>query len=319
MTIPTLGVGTSVALKTESSPGVRESITGGGSSVEFLDILSENLDYMPVLNAEHNLAGARQAQGDMQFISHNDGGGGIIFRPRYAQMAELFTLILAAVDTTYRPSAKDTDLGRFTVECIKSGQNDLALIGCKMNTATFRSNQNTPLELELGIVASSGLRDPGDCTALDITTMAATDPFVHARLVMTSTDEAWLGGATPEPIRSMEITLNNNLDVEAYCNGIDRAVIPVGLFTMTGMMVVPYSSVTKAFWTEQAAKTKVEFSIEWEDGASGNNMKFALVATVTGDLPKISGPETQWLTVNFNGITDATDVDCIAVTLAAGA
>ena len=314
--IPTLGVGSSVAVITESPQGTREAIIGGASSVEFLDVLSETLDYVPVLAQDYNLIGARQAQGDLQYISHNDGGGSVIFRPRYAQMASLLTWAFSTIDTTYKPSAKDVDLTTFSLECIKAGQNDICLIGCKVNTLTFRSNPNMPLECEMSVFAASGIRG---CTptAADLTTLAATDPFVHARLVMTSTDEAWLGGATPQPIRSIEVTINNNLDGSVFANAIDRATIPVGLFEMVGTIEIPYNSVTSAFWTEQAAASKVKFSVEWEDGASGNNFKLDFVAKVIGDLPKISDPGIQWLTVNFAGAVDAADANCVFGTLTA--
>ena len=44
-------------------------------------------------------------------------------------------------------------------------------------------------------------------------------------------------------------------------------------------------------------------------------LAIALVVKLEGDLPQISGPETQWLTLNFRGVYDTVDTECIRITL----
>ncbi len=310
---PLLGVNTSVAFKLESSPGTRESITGGDISDEFLDTVSESLNYKPVSLRLPALANDRQSHGDFEFVSHNDGGGNLVCRPRHAHIDELLKIILGKLTTgVYTPDVDGTDLPKFTVECKKSGQIEVVLVGSKVNTATFKSTQNGPLELDMVVVASSGERNPGDLTTSNFVKMASETPYMHGGLALSSS-EAWLGAGTPEPVRSIEFTLNNNLDTEAFCNSVNRSVIPVGVFELSGNMEVPYNSTTAGFWAEMIGANKVKFTMTYTD-ANSNTLAFAFVVKLEGDLPAISGPENVWLTLNFHGVMDATDADCISVT-----
>ncbi len=310
---PLLGVNTSIAFIEESSPGARESIIGGDASDEFLDTVSESLDYKPVSLRLPALAGDRQSNADFEFVSHNDGSGVITCRPRHAQMVALLHWVLGKLTTTvHTPVGDSTDLSTSTVECKKSGQSEVVLVGAKVNTATFRSTQNGPLELELNVVAKSGERDPADLTASNIVKMSSETPFMHGGAALSSS-EAWLGSGTPEPVRSFEFTCNNNLDVDAYCNSVNRSVIPVGIFELTGKMEVPYNATTKGFWAEMVAAAKVKFTMTYTD-ADSNTVAFDFVVKLEGDLPSIVGTENVWLTLNFHGVMDATDVDCIEAT-----
>ncbi len=310
---PLLGVNTSVAFIEETIPGTRESIVGGDTSDEFLDVVNESLNYKPVSTRLAALANDRQSHGDFEFVSHNDGGGSVVCRPRHAQIADLLNFILGQLDIgVYTPVDDGTDLPMHTIECKKSGQSEVVLTGAKVNTATFRSTQNGPLELDMAIVAKAGERDPADLTVSNFVKMASETPFMHGGLALSSS-EAWLGSGTPEPVRSIEFTLNNNLDSDAYCNSVNRSVIPVGVFELSGNMEVPYNATTKGFWAEMVAAAKVKFTMTYTD-ADSNTVAFAFAVKLEGDLPGISGPENVWLTLNFHGVMDATDADCISVT-----
>ena len=317
MAIPTLGTASHAAFVVEGEAGTRQAIVGGAASDEFLDLVSESIDYKPVLNRLRPLVGTRISHGDFEFVSHHDGGGGLVCRPRHGQMAALMHLILGPVAAGhYYPVASDVDLPTFTLEVLKASMIEIALAGCKVNTATFRSAGNEPLTLELDIVGGSGERNPGDLTALNVTILAAEKPFMHGLLTPTFTTEAWLGGATPEPIRSVEIVLNNNLDAESYGNSVNRNVIPVGIFELTGTMEVPFNSTTKAFWTEMINATEVTFSLQWADPDAAT-LTFTITAKLDGDLPDIGDVDPQWLTVNFHGTYTVTNARAIDVEVSA--
>ena len=307
-TDPHLGIETEVLLKKEGTPGTQEAMTAGS---EHLDLVSEGLDYVPVLSSYPAIAGDRQRWAGAEHVSHNDGGGSIVCRPRSAQLDNLIELILGGASPLLTDA---TELDRFTVEVTKAGEDTLALVGCKVNTATFRSSANEPLELELNVIASSGVRG-GAHTAWVSTQVDAEKPFMHGGLVM-SGDEAWLKGADDSfnvEIRSIEFTLNNNLDADAYCNSTDRRLIPLGLFTMEGSMEIPYNAVTSGFWTEMVNAAKVKFTATWTD-ADTNTFVAAFVVKIDGELPKISGPEQVWLSLNFHGVADLADTVCITLT-----
>jgi len=309
---PLLGIGTIAALKKEGTPGTKESLATGAA---FLDPISEALDYVPVLHRIAPIAGARQADADHEFVSHHDGSGTLTQRVRGATIEDVVELILGDITATeYHPIVDDaTDLPQFTLEMQKAGESEVRLIGCKTNTATFRSTTNEPLELEMNIVAMSGERDGGDHTAFDNTAWIAVAPMMHGQMSIDATAEAWLGGATGPECRTFEFTINNNLDIEGYTNSQTRKIIPVGMFELTGSMEIPYNATTAGFWVEMVNAAKVKFEVAYTDGV--NTMTCAFVVKIDGTLPAITGPENVWVTLDFHGVADAVDAHCIEITI----
>lgn len=310
---PVLGIGSSVGMKLETTPGTKIALTTGAA---WLDLVSEGLDHIPVLHRIAPVVGNRQAHGDFEFVSHSDGSGNIVARVRGDYLAALCDFVLGdSAAGVYYPIVDDSaDLPTYTVEGVKGGQNNVRLVGCKCNTATFRSETNSPLQVELNVVAMSGERDAVDLATPSYTSWLATPPMMHGGMSFDATDEAWLGGASGPECRMIEWTLNNNLDIEGYTNSTDRKIIPVGLFEVTGSMEIPYNSVTKGFWAEMVAAAKVKFQVEYSDGSATLTVDF--VVKLEGELPKIAGPENVWLTLNFHGVADATDVHAIEMTVA---
>jgi hypothetical protein len=311
MSNPVLGINTEVLFIEETSSGERESCASGAAHV---DLVSESLDLKAVLSDYPTIVGNRQVWAPSKFVVKNDGGGELVFRPRAAQMAATLKWIFGGT-TPFTPLAgDDTDLPTFTVECTKAGQNALALVGAKVNTATFKSSQNDPLELTLNIIAMSGVRGSTN-TAFATTQMDASHPFLHNGLTMSS-ELAFLDdgeSAGDVEVRSIEFTIDNGLNGDAYCNSIDRRLIPLGMFSCTGSIEVPYNSITKDFWATQVAATKCEFTATWED-SDDNEIAAEFVVKFDTELPQISGTDEQWLTLNFIGVVDTTDTACVSMT-----
>ena len=306
---PVIGIGTKIGVKTESTPGDDAALATGAS---WLDTVSESLDYVPVLHRIAPLLGDRQAHADFEKVGHHDGGGSFIIRPHADYFDTIMMLILGRLSTGYKPILDNTVLPSFTLEVDKAGQNNIKLLGCKVNTATFRSQANDPLEIELDIASMSGVRDGSMATFTSAAWLS--DPFyMHGGITFTTTAEAWLGGATSTPLRSVEFTLNNNLDTESYCNSTGRAVIPEGMFSLEGSIEVPYNATSKGFWAEMVAAAKVGFSIAYTDGTA--TMTFAFTVKLDGELPKISAAEAIWLTLNFHGVADTASAECIIATV----
>lgn len=311
MSKPVLGIASNVGFKLEGTPGDKESLTGGN----WLDLVSETLNYKPVMATEETLTGSRQAQAELHFLSHNDGGGTVICRPRHDHIAVLLNQIFGDVDSgTYRPILTNTELPTMTVECGKAGMNDVRLIGVKVNTAKFSSSANQPLMLELALLAMSGERDQGDLETVVHTAWLAQKPYMHGNITMDATAHAFLGGATGPDPRALEFTINNNLEGgdDSYANSTDRKFIPEGVFTLEGSMEIPYNTVTKAFWATLVAVTKVKFTVVYSDGT--NTITFAFVVKLDGELPGIADRQAQWITMPFHGVADATDVYCVTAT-----
>ena len=311
MSNPSLGIETSVLLKKESTPGTRVALTTGAVHCDLVD---ESLDYIPVLTDLPVLTGNRQRRATMDFVSHNDGGGSFTIRPRSAQMDQLLELILGKANVgAWEPITDDaTDLPQFTVEVNKAGQDKVALVGCKVNTARFTSEENSPLLCELAVIAMSGERNSAQ-TSFSPTQLDDENPYMHSGLAF-SGSSSWLddGTASGNPeVRSFEFTINNNLEIDVFTNATTRRIIPVGLFTLEGSFVIPYNATTKGFWTDMIAAAKVKFTSTWTDN-SGSTLAIDFVVKLDGELPKISGPENQWLTINFHGVADTTDTVAIS-------
>lgn len=310
MSKPIIGISASVGFKVEAVPGTPISLTGG----QWLDIVSESLDYKPVLHSIDPAVGNRQKNADFEFISHHDGGGTVATRVYNAYADELMYLIFGELSGGYyQPILNNTELPTSTWEVDKAGANNLRLAGVKINTASFKSETNNPLELTLELLSMSGARDPGDLQAMDISGWRSTIPFIHNLMSFDATGHAFLGGADGPECRAIEFTINNNLDPEGWTNSQTRKIIPEGLFGVEGNMEIPYNSTTKGFWAEMVAASKVKFSIEYSNGA--NSLVFDFVVKLDGDLPGISGTEAMWLTLNFHGVADAVDAYCLRASL----
>lgn len=308
MSNPMLGIKSSVLLKKESVQGTRESLATGAVHI---DLISETLDHIPVMTDLPQIVGNRQKRASMAFVSHNDGGGSLICRPRNAQMAQLLELILGPTGALIVDDA--SDLSRFTLEVNKANTDKIALIGCKVNTAKFNSIANEPLTLDLGIIASKGDRNSGVFTAWAPTQVDTENPYMHGGLVMSGA-EPWLNDGVTSNVetRSIEFILSNNLITDAFCNDVNRRLIPLGLFSLEGNMEIPYNTITKGFWDEMINANKVKFTATWTN-ADLDTLVTNFVVKLKGNLPKIATAEPQWLTIDFEGVYDSVDAVCFTM------
>ncbi len=285
----------------------KETVAGDEVAAdEWLDLVSEDLDLQPMMFDGPELFGDRQKRAEMKFLSHNDGGGSLVCRPRSDHMNGLLELILGAQNIQWNPITDNAELPTASFEVDKGGQNTLTLTGCKVNTAKFSSSANQPLLLELALVSMGGVRD--GVLATETLAWITGTPYMHSSLVMDATGFAYLGGATGPEIRSIEFTVNNNLDVEGYCNSTNRKIIPEGVFGLTGSMEIPYNAVSKAYWAAMVAATKVKFTVAYT--SVGSTVTFYFVVKMDSRLLGIAGPETQWVTIDFVGVIDASDAYC---------
>ncbi|MBW8002622.1 MAG: hypothetical protein FVQ80_11475 [Planctomycetes bacterium] len=298
MSKPALGLTTIVGFGKETVAGT-EVVAD-----EWLDLISESLDYQPVLFEGPELFGDRQKRAEMKFVSHNDGGGSVICRPRPDHMNDILDLILGVQVVDWRPITDNAELPTASVEVTKADQNTLTLVGCKVNTAKFSSVANQPLLCELSFLAMSGTRD--SAVAVETYSWITGIPYMHSSLVFAAVGFSYLDGAE---VRSVEFTMNNNLDAEGFANSVDRQVIPEGVFGLNGSVEIPYNTTTKAYWAAMVTATKVKFSLAYTSG--GSTVTFNFVAKMSGNLPQIAGPESQWVTIDFVGVVDATDPLCM--------
>jgi hypothetical protein len=313
-TNPIQGIVSTAGFKTETVPGTKIALTGS----EFLDLMSEESSYEPVHYRGESIIGNRQEQGDLEVVSHNDGRTTLKCRPRGLYMEELLALIFG-VDTVgvHTPIlGNDTDLATFTCEVDKAGLNNLRLIGCKVGKATFESQANQPLMLTLEAIAMSGERDVGDL-ATPTYTWLTDGMFMHGDMTMDATGHAFLGGATGLPVRSIQFECDNDLDDSeaGFTNSTDRKIIPVGMFNLTGNIVVPYNSTTKDLIASLVAAEKVGWGIVYTTGTPGHSLLLDFVTKFEGDMPDITDNSNQWITMNFHGVVDAASTNSISAEL----
>lgn len=317
MTNPVQGINTCVAFKKESPAGQKISVAGGS----FLDLVSEESDYKPVHFIGDSIIGNRQQQAILEIVSHHDARASFNFRMRAAYTEEVLAAIFGDLNTgVHSPQLLNTeDLESATFEILKAGTNELILIGCKVNTATFKSSANQPLTCQLDILGLSGERDTGNLTGADYTGWATQQMFLHGDMTLDATAHAWLGGASGPEVKEIEFTLNNNLDdgEGSFTNSTVRKILPVGMFELTGQIVIPYNATSKAMVASIVAAEKVKWGISYSDGTA--QLDFDFVTKFEGNVPNISGPENVWLTLPFHGVVDTTDTLVVTAEYTAGA
>lgn len=298
---PVLGIGCSLGLKAESVAGTKVSLS---SNASFLDLSEESLDYKPVkYESESPIGGRIQNDGDKSVVTHHDGGGDFSHRPHAIDIDEFMALLLAGTDSTYRVpfTSQSADMTTFTLELDKAGMNNMRLIGCKLNSATFKSEANQPLVISSNIVAMSGERNQADFTTPVYTSLGL--PFMHGGMSFDATGVTWLGGANGPACKSMEFTINNNLviDDSSFCNSTTRKIIPVGLFACEGSMEIPYNATSKAFWQAIVDLDVVPFTLTYDDN-DGTTAQFIFNTHIDGELPKISDRKNLWVPLKFHTI-----------------
>ena len=308
---PNLGLNSSIGFKAETASGEQIVLTTGAS---FLDILSAGLQYAATNYSEAPIVGTRMLGEAAEQFSHNDGKGKFSCRARNSYIAELLEMVLGVASGAGYTAIKDgTELPTYTFESSLAGANSIALIGCKANEMAFKSEAGQPLTIETDLVAMSGVRNPVVTSAV-YTAWSDEKLFMHSSLSMTAASAAWLDTAALASIKTIELTLKNNLVDDDFTNSIDRQYISEGMFEAGLKLTVPYNAVTKGFWAAVAALTVACFTIVWSDGT--NTLTAVVSARCTTELPEISEVDGQYLDLEFEARTTATDVNGVVMTLA---
>lgn len=309
MSKPALGVPTFVGFLKEEASGTKIAL---GASGHFLDLISESFNYKAEMLNMETIIGSREMNKGHSIISHHDARGSCVFRPRADYTEELLELLLG-LETVNTWSANDgsVPMETATFEISKGGTNEVRLIGMQPNTAKFSSTANQPLICDMAFLGRTGERDPGDLTDLTAIDGYAEwkdgTPFMHGDLAIDATGHAFLGGATGPECRSIEFTIDNGMGEDDFVNSLTRTFVAEGEFKVNGSMEIAYNSVSKAFWTDQIAANKINFTMTYTDGEN-NTLVFAFCVKLEGELPSISDKGPQWLTLNFFGVADTDDI-----------
>ena len=305
MSNPVLDNNSSVGFKIEGEVGVDAGLGTGGA---WLDLISEDVGADPNILQLPSPIGGRQADERLHVMTHRDGRGSIIFRPRAAHVDDLLNLFFKGTSGDYFiPTVDGTDLDTATFEIDKFGTTNYQLLGTKVDILKLRSEENGPLIFEMDLIAMSAVEDGGMETDVYTGWIDGT-PFMHGSMTLDATGYAWLGAATGPEVRSIEMEMSNNLDPNGFTNSITRKIIPVGMFSVTGRMVIPYNSTSAGFLTPWAAPSKFKFTMTYQDAAT-NSLEFIVTASIDGTRPNVSGDDShKWLELAFHGVVDATDI-----------
>jgi len=200
---PALSFLSSVGFKAESTPGTKEALTTGGV---FLD-----LKYIAEKHKTPILTGERQQRASGSFVSHYNANGSVSFNARHNYMDEVLSWIFGYSNGgIYSPVGAGSPLELATIEINEANVDLFKLIGCGVNSASFRSTGQDPLTIELDIIGMSGERASDVAyttpTPASISAWEATPPFLSTRCALASAASSFLDGM---PIKDVEFTINN--------------------------------------------------------------------------------------------------------------
>jgi len=159
-------------------------------------------------------------------------GGSLSIEPRQAELDFFLPKILGGgTNPTYTLAATVPEIG---VDIGKVADS-YRYAGMKINTATFRSGPNQPLQLEMDIqgkTETAGITFPSIAS-----TVTNVPPYIHHEMVLT------LGGTAYE-CSACEISIGNVLMLDRFMNSQSRTELPEQDRKITLKVTVPFSVTT---------------------------------------------------------------------------
>lgn len=186
-------------------------------------------------------------------------GGSLVLEPRQAELDFFLPKILGGgSNPTYTLAATVPEFGvdvEKVADCYRYA-------GMKVNSATFSSGPNQPLQLAMDI---QGKTETGSISFPSIAgTLSDVPPYIHHELVLT------LGG-TAYDCQAISITLDNSLMLDRFMNSQTRTELPAQDRFITVDCTIPFE--TTALY--DVAVAGIAGSAVWTKGAFSLTFSFA--------------------------------------------
>jgi hypothetical protein len=312
MSKPNVAIGSSLGFKEESQAGTKISLSSGAS---FIDLIACNLKYTAEKYSEPAIMGTRIQGKQSEVLSHNNGNGTFSCRARAAYLEPVVKMALGRTVSSgiYAPILNNAELPTFTIENSLASANTIRLIGAKCDELVLKSEAGQPLILDASVLSMSGARNPQDLTVANYANWLAQGLFMHSNMTLAATNAAWLGGNTGKEVKSIEVTLKNNLSDDDFTNSVDREFISEGMFEALLKMTVPYNSTTKGYWAAVAALDIVVITIEWSDGENVLTLEYK--GRCDTDLPEISDVSPKFVDLEFHTVSESNSDNAVTLTV----
>lgn len=215
------------------------------------------------------IRGQRGRQSESVLDGIIDVSGSLVLEPRYEDLIVMLELILG---TAAAPNYTLAEVVPFFTLDFKKIADTYRYANCKVNTATFRSARNQPLQLTLDIV---GKTETGSISFPNIAaTLSALQPYIHHQLVMT------IGGTAYE-LDNLEVSISNALLTDRYNNSQTRTDIPEGDRVITVSATFPFTTDQAALYGMAVAGLAGANTAVWTNGAHVLTMTFGKLQAPT--------------------------------------
>lgn len=266
------------------------------------DLVSEALQReLPILDFAP-LAGDRRPVSGFMINSHENPNGSFVFRPRISQFDELLILALGGGSAAGRIPLLDTDGSE-----LPDGDLQLRRSGTLVaqtwtdfyiNELTIRSEVNSPLEVEVSIIAKS-VTEAG---ALDPTTaygvIDSIIPIMHSDLAITGDDASGL------PVYRFQLHWTNNIQEDGYANSKTRQHFTAGQFEADLELDVALNADTRALWTSFYQASAVMNIIGTYSPAGQDDLILEINGFISNPVPAIASKDPQIVTLSINAAYD---------------
>lgn len=191
-------------------------------------------------------------------------------------------------------------------------------LGCRVSSATIDVPQEGPATLQMQL---QGAKYTIATAPIDASPM---EPFFTG--FFSSNAAVLIGGSASSIVKSVQFTINNNLDGGRYClsNNSERSDLPEGFADVTGQItVIVDTTLFSAFIDKANARTDTSLELTLTHGAgtgaSSGNEKLSIKldhAMIELATPPITSPAGMEVTFNFTGYkSGSTDKGLVATLL----
>lgn len=190
-------------------------------------------------------------------------GGPLVLEPRPEDLDILLPWILGAAESTDVFDIADTLLV-YGVDIYKVA-GTYRYAGMKVNTATFTSQPNQPLRLELDV---QGITETGGITFPSIAgTLSEKAPYIHHDLTLT------LNGSARKCSR-LVVTINNGLILDRFMNSQSRTELPESDRIITIAADLPFGDESNLYDLSVAG---IDGDAEWANGTDTLTIDFGVI------------------------------------------
>ena len=273
-----------------------------GVGDEAADLVSESLQReLPMFNFDP-LSGDRRPVSGFMINSHENPNGSFVFRPRISQFDELLTLALGGGSGAGRIPLLDTDgseLPDGDLQIRRSGTLvSQTWTDFYINEMTIRSEINSPLEVEISIIAKS----VAEAGAVDPTTaygvIDAIVPIMHSDLAITGDDASGL------PVYRYQLHWMNNIQEDGYANSKTRQHFTAGQFEADLELDIALQADTRALWTSFYQASAIMNIIATYAPAGQDDLILEFNGFISNPVPSIASKDPQIVTLSMNAAYD---------------